>query len=97
MEVKRVTSPCFANRTSWNNQPNSINVNVVTIPGTTLREESNPIIDVTTLVQDMRSPGQHNYGFLFKMKIEVPYRADAFYSFYYPNVERRPKLELQFS
>ena len=95
MEMKRVTSPWYAHRTSWNNQPNSTDINSVIIPGTTLRGEYNPVIDVTALVRDMRSAGQKNYGFVFKMQVEVPYRSCAFYSLQYKDVTRRPKLELQ--
>lgn len=95
MEVQRVTSRWYAHRTSWNNQPNSTDINAVIIPGTRLRGEYNPVIDVTALVRDMRTTDQKNYGFLFKMRVEIPYRSCAFYSFRYKDVTRHPKLELQ--
>ena len=47
-----------------------------------------------TLVNDMRTSGQSNYGFMLKCKTETPYRAMTFWSFGHFNAALRPQLEI---
>ncbi|CAF0860604.1 unnamed protein product [Adineta ricciae] len=92
--VRRITSPWNSNTTNWNNQPSTTAFNAATIPGITSWIEYNPVIDVTALVRNMLVPGQLNYGFMFQLKTEQPYRAMTFYSFSNAQIQLRPKLEI---
>ncbi len=95
MLVKRITQPWKTGTVTWNTQPATGNLFVVTRPSAK-QYEDDIIIDVTTLVQDMVNNNQF-YGFMFMMQKEQLYRSFGFYSCLSEKANKRPQLEVAYT
>ncbi|HTF81234.1 MAG TPA: DNRLRE domain-containing protein [Cytophagales bacterium] len=88
-----VTSPWTESTVTWNSQPTFSASSYVSVPA---QEETydSVQIDITNLVNTMISQQLPNYGFLFKLVAEDPYRSIEFQSSDASNAQRRPKLSI---
>jgi len=91
--IERVTGAWAENTLTWNNQPASTSTNRVSLAPSTSKTQDYTNIDVTQMVSDMVSQGNH--GFLVRMKDEAyPYRSVLFASSDHTNSSLHPKLEI---
>ncbi|WP_297511553.1 DNRLRE domain-containing protein [Flavobacterium sp.] len=90
--LQRITSP-WNEDVAWNTQPTTTTQNEVT-----LLQDVDPFqdytLDVKNLIQDELANPNSSYGFLLKLKTELPYRLLAFASSDHPNAALHPKLEI---
>jgi hypothetical protein len=89
LEIKRITQDWVANSTTWNNQPASTTINMITVPAASSTTQDYPNINVTNLVRDQVN---NNFGFLIKHKNETPYLITCLTSSEETNALKRPKL-----
>ena len=93
--LQRITSP-WTEDVTWSNQPTTTGQNEVS-----LAEDTNPnqdyVLDVKNLLQDIVTNPSDSFGFLLKLKTEIPYRLLAFASSNHPNTALHPKLEICYS
>ncbi len=90
MEVKRAESAWKEDSITWNNQPTTSNLNVVTVLPF-VSNTQNYSINVSNLLKDMLVNG--NYGFMVKMIDEVNfYKASIFASSDHPDSTLHPEL-----
>lgn len=90
--LQRITANWSPSTVTWNNQPATTTVNQVTLASSTSTTQNYTNIDVTSLIQDMRT--NVNYGFLLKIVNETPFRSMTFASSNHSNSAIRPKLEI---
>lgn len=88
--LRRITSNWTSATTSWQNQPTATTTDQVSIPQTNLGFQDVTDIDVTTLINAMRTSG--NYGFMLQLQNEVTYNTRQFCSSYHSVAAKRPKL-----
>lgn len=91
--VERVTSGWAENTVTWNTQPSTTTTNQVAIPFSTSRFNWDASLNVTNLVQDIRSSGV-NDGFMVKLQTEAIYRAVFFASSDHADPTLWPELEV---
>ena len=93
--LQRIVSP-WTEDVSWSNQPSTTSQNEVS-----LAQDTNPnqdyILDVTNLLQDIIANPSTSFGFLLKLKTEIPYRLLTFASSDHANALLHPKLEICYS
>ena len=93
--LQRITSP-WTEDVTWSNQPTTTGQNEVS-----LAEDTNPnqdyVLDVKNLLEDIIANPSDSFGFLLKLKTEIPYRLLAFASSNHPNTALHPKLEICYS
>lgn len=70
--IERITSNWEESTVTWNNQPTTSNENIVEIPGPTEIEMSYHLINVTPIVKDMFEKLDSSFGFLIRLKNEIP-------------------------
>ncbi|WP_018614935.1 DNRLRE domain-containing protein [Segetibacter koreensis] len=92
--LQRVTTN-WDNTVTWKSQPPSDTTDQITIPHTDESKLDITDLDVTSLVKSMIQKG--NYGFLLKLRNEVPYTSRLFCSSRYSDVTKHPKLVLQYT
>ena len=90
--ISKITQPWEENAVTWNNQPLTNEVNIVSIPKSIAGNQSYTDIDVTALVQNMIDFPAENYGFMLKLDEEFPYRLVILASSDYSVSILRPKL-----
>lgn len=93
--LQRITST-WTEDVTWNNQPTTTTQNEVT-----LTQDTDPyqdyVLDVTSLVLDCIANPSSSFGFLLKLKTEVPYRLLAFASSDHPDGSLHPKLVITYT
>ena len=87
--VYELSSP-FNPMTCWNNQPSIYHTDSLEIPASTMQWGGDDTLDVTSMVSDMLTSG--NYGFEFRMQVEVNYRERLFASSRYSDSTLHPML-----
>jgi len=92
--LKKIIEPWGENTVTWNNQPNTTNTNMVTLPQSTNPTQDYSNIDITTLVQDMVDNPSTSFGFLFKQTAEQYYRAMLFASSDFTDASKHPKITI---
>ena len=92
--ISRVTEEWVESTITWNNQPAASANNRVFIPQDTNAFQDYVNIDVTALVNDIRTSGDGNHGFMISLVDESPYCALYFASSDYEYRHKRPKLTL---
>ncbi len=90
--IQRIVSSWKELEVTWNTQPEYAEINKVSF--SSLSGNQNLVANVTNLVKDMVSNGNH--GFLFRLQTEDPYRALVFASSDVANVALHPKLEITY-
>jgi hypothetical protein len=90
--LQRVTADWSPTTVTWNNQPTATTANQVTLATSTSVNQNYTNVDVTLLIQDMRTNG--NYGFLLRAINETAFRSMTFASSNHSNAAIRPKLEV---
>lgn len=90
--IQRITSSWDENTICWNNRPSTTTLDQTVLSPSTKQWEYNTTADVTKLVKPMISNASKNYGFMFKLQSENPYRSIAFFSSEYKVASSRPKL-----
>lgn len=77
---------------TWNNQPDTSSLPKVSVPKSILGNQAYLDIDVTEIVQKMIKDPSTNYGFMFMLDTEFPYKLTILASGDYTDSRRRPKL-----
>jgi TGF-beta propeptide len=94
--VRQVTAPWREDSITWNTQPTATNERRVIIPQDTISTQDYLNIDVTAIVQSwVNNPGS-NYGFMFKLVEEQPYRTVELAFSDCAIAEKRPKLVISY-
>lgn len=91
--IKRITTNWDESLVAYATKPLTTNVRSVIVGNPASLTSSYFNIDITDLVKDQIIT--NNYGFEIKLVSEVPYKRLAFYSSNSPNIEFRPKLEIE--
>lgn len=94
--LKRITGIWGENQVFWNNQPATTNVNQVTLAVSTSNTQDYPSVDVTRLIQDMRSYPETSHGIMIQLQTEETYRTMVFGSGDHPDPAKRPVLVIQY-
>lgn len=95
--LQRIIEPWDEATTTWNNQPNSTNIDQRYIPMSTSVIQDYIDLDVTSMVQDMISDPGNNHGWLIRQEEEVKFSRMIFSSSDHVDPEKWPKLELLLS
>ena len=90
--IRRITSSWLPSTATWNGRPNTTDVNQVYIAHTDQAYLDLPNLDVTGMVNDMRTT--NNYGLMLMLENETPYNIRQFCSSIHSNANLHPKLEL---
>lgn len=92
--ISRITTPWTSpNLFTWNNQPSFSTTNQVLIPQSVTATDDN-IMDVTSLVSDMITLGNH--GFHIRLQNEVIYNIRQYASSRHPDANKHPKLVIYY-
>ena len=91
-----IVSPWSEDTVTWETQPSIMPNNQILLPSSRSSTQDYEDIDITHLVQTCLDTGV-NYGFLMKLKTEVPYREVTFHSCRAENLDLRPRLELYYA
>ena len=94
--VRRITSPWSESSISWNTQPTATTVNQVAMPVTNMQWNQDLMVDVTSLVNDIRTSGA-NEGFQLSLQQEQYYRSRYYATSDYPDSTKWPELILQYT
>ncbi len=90
--IKPITSAWTQSLVTWNTQPTTSTVNIVSVPKSTSTAQ-NYVIDITTLAQSFVSNPSTNYGLMYNMANEVTaYSSVIFASSNHSNSALHPKL-----
>ncbi len=87
--IQRIIQP-WSPDVDWNNQPATTTALQATVPHTS-QQNLDIVADVTSIVKQMVENSQ-NYGFMLKLENETPYTVRQFYSSFYTDPTKRPKL-----
>ncbi len=93
--LSRVTETWDESTVTWNNQPVTSTENQVTLQTSTFPQQSYENIDVTALIQDMLTYGNH--GFQLKLVTESHYRRLTFGSSDHTDASKHPKLLIRYT
>ncbi|TKK68923.1 DNRLRE domain-containing protein [Ilyomonas limi] len=93
MFIQRVVSN-WSTSTSWQTQPATDSNDEILIPQTNTSMLDLTDIDVTDMVQKMKTSG--NYGFMIRLQNEIMYNSRIFCSSKYTDVSKHPKLEITY-
>lgn len=91
-----VLSPWSEDTVTWATQPRTVPDNQILLPASRSCDQNYEYIDITCLVQSCLDTGV-NYGFMMKLKTEVPYREVTFHSGKAENMALRPRLDLYYA
>jgi hypothetical protein len=94
--IKRVVEPWDEETVTWETLPATAAQKQVSAPASTTALENYLEIDVTALMEEMRSSAEGNHGFMIELQSEDPYRGLSFASSDHPDAALHPILELQF-
>lgn len=98
--LQRVTTNWEENAVTWSNQPSTTELNQVIIPTSTSKWNWNYTIEnsseLNTMVQDMVSNPNTDYGFMFKLAVEELYRGMIFASSDHADSTRWPELQVTY-
>jgi len=94
--LKRIISPWDQYNVIWNNQPDVTNTGAVFLPKSISQNEDYLNIDVTEHIQYFKRNPELNYGFMFQLLDEYPYRALVFASSNHLNPMKRPLLVIEY-
>lgn len=90
--IERITSNWDESTVTWNNQPTTSKENIVEIPGPTEIEMSYHLMDVTSIVKDMSVKLDSSFGFLMRLKNEIPNNRINLLSSDSDNYSRSPSI-----
>jgi hypothetical protein len=90
MFIRRITASWSGTTATWQSQPGTTTTDQLVIPHTNLSTLDLVDMDVTTLVNTMRTSG--NYGFMMMLQNEAVYNIRQFCSSNHSNAAKRPKL-----
>lgn len=91
-----IVSPWSVETVTWTTQPIIMPKKQILMPPSRSSTQDYEDIDITHLVQTCLDTGV-NYGFLMKLKTEVPYREVTFHSCRAENLDLRPRLDLYYA
>lgn len=97
MLIQRVTQDWSETAITWNNKPNTTEVNQQTITRSTSNTQDYLDLNVTALVQDMVDSSSNSFGFMLKMLNEVTFKGLTFASSEHPDTSLHPKLEITYN
>ncbi len=92
--LQRITSNWQENTVTWNNQPTTSTSNQVSLANSTSQTQNYLNINVTQLINDMRTNPTSSFGFMLKLKLEEIYKSLIFASSDHADSTKRPKLEI---
>ncbi len=95
--IRKVTSPWDQNTVTWETQPDFSTVNQAELHESTFPGEDYLNIDVTEMVRDMVANPSANYGFVIMNRFENIYRSINFASSECAYIDKRPKLDINFT
>jgi hypothetical protein len=95
--IQRVQELWYPNSVTWCNQPSTDSSNQILINCDSFINLDSLSVDVTSMINNMFSNPQNNFGFLIKMKTELPYNSATFTSQNYPEQSLIPKLNVCYS
>ena len=90
--VHKITENWQEYTVSWNNQPAFSTQNAIDVSKSIKVDQSYFNINVTNFVQEMINNSTRNYGFMIKLREELPYRLVIFGSSNHPDNNKHPKL-----
>jgi hypothetical protein len=94
--LKKITSPWNEHSVTWNTQPSVTNQNQIVLPATISDNQDYTDIDLTGLIQEMINKPSDNYGIMISLETEDYYRRLLFGSSDNPDIQKRPKLVIEF-
>ena len=94
--VRRITSTWAESSISWNTQPTATPVNQVAMPATSMQWNQDLTVDVTSLVNDIRTSGA-NEGFQLSLQQEQYYRSRYYATSDHPDATKWPELIIQYT
>jgi hypothetical protein len=95
--LQRVTSAWTEHTVTWNNQPTATTTDQVILPQSTSGTQDYPNINVTSMVQQMVSNPNMNFGFLLHLTNETAYAQMLFASGDNPHTSKHPTLQICYS
>jgi len=98
--IEKVTSPWDEQTVTWNTQPTTTTANRITIPQSTSQWNWNftdSSTDLITMIQDMVTTPEKNFGFMLKLETEVHYRGVMFASSDHVDSLLWPELKVTYS
>ena len=90
MYIRRITTDWNGITTTWLTQPSTTTADQIVVPHTNLSSLDLVDIDVTTIVNAMRTSG--NYGFMMLLQNETTYNIRQFCSSNHSDASKHPKL-----
>jgi hypothetical protein len=93
--IYRISQNWNESSVTWNNQPEISKTDSIVVPKSTSVNQDY-YVDVTSYAQNMINNPALNYGFLLKLKEEMPYRLVIMASSDYVNESKRPKLTVYY-
>lgn len=93
-ELLKITTPWDQASLSWNNQPNTTQLDVVTLNQSTSAYQDYMNIDVTNVVQSWINQPSANYGWMMKLITSSYYNSMIFCSSNFSDTTRHPFLEI---
>ena len=94
--LRKITSPWGEMTVTWNNQPGTTTAGQIIVPASTSNSQDYLNMDVTAMMQDFVDDPAKNYGFMFILDNETPFRSLTFGSSDNPDATIRPKLEITY-
>jgi hypothetical protein len=94
--ILKISEPWNEQTVTWNNQPDTSSLYKISVSKSMTENHSYTDIDITPMVQDMISNPSGNYGFMFKLDEEFPYKLVVLASSDFSDKSRRPKLVVYF-
>ena len=95
--LKRITENWTRETVTWDNQPQTTEINKVILPQSTTSNQNYLDINVTALVADMINNPTQSFGFMLKLETEEFYRRLIFASSDNPDLTLHPKLEITYT
>lgn len=92
--IRRIITPWTETGVTWNTQPITTTTNEVSVPASTSPTQDYTV-NVTNLVQDIIT--SNNYGFMFSLQNETPYRLAIFASSDHIDSSLHPELEVTYT
>ena len=94
--IQKITDEWDENTVTWNNQPNTVTTNQVTVPQTWEGQQDYLYIDVTDLTIDIFQNQSANYGMMLRLNNEIYYRRMIFASSDHTDDALHPQLTITY-
>lgn len=94
--LKRIISPWNQYTLSWTNQPSTSEEGVIILPTSEFQTQDYPNIDITSHIKYFFENPDLNFGLMFGLVAEFPYRAMIFASSNHSDPQKRPLLTVEY-